>query len=320
MKKYAMLTSCTDNYTSYMNAFLNSLDFYGMDIDVHIICIEVNEAYLKQVEGTDWSFNLILHRHKFSDFEQFCNKRFQIQKARYIISSKKSRYKEAAEIFNSYEAVCMMDIDMMIVRDLSMFFDLVTNTPYLIGCNERFKWPLNSFKLNGDVLPVTSMMWMLCNAPLFFDPRQNQRFINACYTTANDMEHVVKPNEEPSDIYTMNVAIWLAGKTEDILPLPQYAWVGNHTGYFNYYSRIFIKDGKWWSFTGEPVYIIHGRWDKPDVDILGYKHELQKRYKELQLNEEVEEKFKRDVDTSVKHIRKQFDIYNNNCKLPYLGE
>jgi len=318
MNKYAILTSCTDNYSQYMNAFLNSLDFYDMDLDVHIICIGVHEAYLKQVESTDWSFNVILHRHKYEDFNQFCSNRFKVQKARYIISSKKSRYKQASDILNKYEAVCMMDIDMMIVNDLTKFFDLVTNTPYLIGCNERFKWQLSNFKLDGDVLPSTPMMWMVCNAPLFFDPRQNQKFIDACHRTAGNLEHAIKPNEEPSDIYTMNVGLWLADKTKDILALPSYAWVGNHTGYFNHYSRIFIKDGSWWSFTGEPVYIIHGRWDSDNCDA-GYRHELQKRYNELHLSSEVQEKLKRDVDTSLKQIRNQFEVFNNSCKLQYSG-
>ena len=324
--KYASITSCTNNYLPYLNAQLNSFDSVGHSHDVHVLAVNVDDRYKDYIERAgkiDWPFGLYFHEKKYEDYLKYGSLRQIAQKMRWdemVVLSKFCRYDALLE-FDYYDAIVLLDVDMMVVHNFEKFFELVKDTKYIIGCNERFKWWLNGFILEGDEgrdYPHIPMDWMICNAPLFFSPQHNIKFMECAVKTAGSLKD--KNGKYYSDIMTMNFALWMAGVTENVIALPAYAWTGVHLTYTDITTRIYNRAGKkWLSWCGEPVYIIHGRWDKEGCEA-GWLSNQQKRYDELKLSEEVEKKLKGEVNTTINQIKDQFIFYNEKCKLRLEGE
>jgi len=289
-KKYGALVSCTSNYLPYLRALLNSFNEQGMTIDFHLLLLDCDFEQEKE-----YGFDVYQHKHKLSDF------RARIKNQTDGNVAKKSRYLYIKELPN-YDVLLFLDADLMLVRNIQKFFDMVNGTDVILGVSERFKWPLSTFYLEGKQLPDIRMKWMICNVPLFFCPERNQRFVEeaercSLHITNND-------GSFPSDIYTMNIALHISNSVNRVVELPNYAWTGVHTSYLNPWTRIYKKDGKWESFCGEPVYMLHGRWDQDKCEAW-YLSELRKRFNELQLPENQQEKHWKLALATIEEIKKE---------------
>ena len=304
--RFAAITSATDNYVPFLNAQLNSLDRLGVRLDFHLVAIDINADYLARAKAAEWSFNLIVHEKHMENLELFYQGK--------NLQSKKSRYQAMAEIGRSsqYEGMIMLDCDMMIVKDFTPFLDMVAGTNIIVGCNEKFKWNLSRYCMNGKPLKNMSMYWFICNSPLFFDPRHQYIFLKFAYQTASELKEI--DGKTPSDLFTMNVALYLSGRQDKVIALPSHCWVGNHVSYFNMTTRIFKRGDRWQSLTGEPVYSIHGRWHKQDSD-RSHRNQMKKKYDELELSESVRDRLEKDMDQTMMQIRNEFNYLNTECKL-----
>lgn len=300
MEKYATFTSCTQNYVSCLVAQLNSMDYYDHNFDVHILAIDIDEDFLRKLENKEWSFNLIIHRTSKADIDYVGDR-----------VPKKIRYKFISDHCQNYDAVLFLDVDILFVSNITRFLDLVNGTPYLIGCNEKFKWAMNNYYLieedSHTSLPKIQMEWMVCNSPIFMSPKFNKDFWSIAWDTSLKLMSGMK-NKPPSDLFTMNVAIWRANIQDRVILLPSYAWIGNHNGYFNIYTRIVKKQGKWKSMCGEPVYMIHGRWDKDGSENY-YVNEQEKRYRELKLSEDMKNKYRNKMRDTIEQIKAEHKFF-----------
>ena len=294
---FAALTSCTPNYIHYLKALLNSFDSLGMELDFHVLALEFGADKLT----ADYSFNLIVHEREYDDYRKY----FPQQPDGNV--AKKSRYMFLEEL-SDYKVVLLLDADLMLVRDIIKFFHLVNGTDVILGCNERFKWPLNRFFLDGEQLPQIHMDWMVCNVPLFFCPSKHECFIREAKRCAIQLQD--HEGRYPSDIYTMNVALYTAGATNKVIPLPAYAWTGVHTSYINPWTRIYKRNGKWESFCGEPVYMLHGRWDS-EGSKMWYLNELEKRFNELNIPSERKASLRNQALNTIKQIEEEFNFMRN---------
>lgn len=303
--RYASITSCTDNYKPYLNAQLNSLDATGVkDLDYHLVAIDIDPAYLERVKAADWSFNVIIHERHLYDYP------FALQGKN--LTSKKARYHLLESRNWPYDAMVFLDVDMMIVKDITQFLGLVEGTKTIIGCNEKFKWNLGRYIYEGEALPEMAMYWFVCNSPLFFDPNRQRIFIKHAARAATTLQEIT--GKIPSDLFTMNVALYLSGMYTRVIGLPSQCWVGNHNGYFSWWSRIFKRGGRWVSETGEQVYMIHGRWVSDKCD-RSQRNELRKRLNELGSPPAIVDKHMAKMDDTLKQIQEQFKYFNTEHKL-----
>ena len=307
----ASLVSCTDNYVPYLNAQLNSLDFHKHNHQVHIIAIDVGPWYLEKVRSTEWTFPLFIHERRLEDFEQY-----RPQGGKNMMA-KKARY-ELLPQFKDYDALLFLDADIFFVNNIDKFFEFVTGTNTILGVNERFKWNLGAYEVGGRRLPDVHMDWMICNAPTFMSPNRNNGLIDKMRMAAGRVIEW-KKGRVPSDLFTMNIALYLAGVTEDVVAMPSYLWTGVHCSYFHFYPRIFCRgDGKWQSQTGEKVYAIHGRWNK-DGCADSHRRNLIKQYEELGMNEITKNKLLANMEQTLKQIQEQFHFFNTGHKLKLEG-
>jgi len=289
--QYGALVSCTGNYLPYLRALLNSFDEHKMSLDMHLLLLDC-----KFEQEKEYSFNVYCHEYALDDF------RSKIKNQTDGNIAKKSRYLYIKKL-PDYNVLLLLDADLMLVRNIQKFFDMVNGTDVILGVSERFKWPLDKFHLEGKQLPDIRMKWMVCNVPLFFCPERNKRFVKEAERCAL---HVTNDDGSfPSDIYTMNIALYTSGSVDKVISLPNYAWTGVHTSYINPWTRIYKKDGKWESFCGEPVYMLHGRWDQDRCEAW-YFSELEKRFNELSLPDNVKNKHRNLALATVNQIKEEF--------------
>ena len=300
LSRYATFTSCTNNYRQYLTAQLNSMAYHGhADLDVHVLVMDMEEEYLSKLVSKNWPFQLFLHRDSAVNYEHVISRGGLIPK--------KTRYKFVADVLKQslgYGAILFLDVDLMFAANIMPFLELVSGTPYILGCNERFKWNMSKYTLQEQPLPDINMHWMICNAPMFMPPLYANDFWGIAWDTALNLRKV-KDGQSPSDLYTMNVALWRADIHRNVIPLPNYAWTGVHNGYVNMYTRLEKKGDRWQSVNGEPVYMIHGRWDKPECDRF-YLKEQEKRYAELGMPENVKDKHRKLTKKTFQLIKDEF--------------
>jgi len=313
MKMYAAFTSVTDNYRQYLNALLNSLDYHGHNLDVHVLAIDVNEEWINYIESRDWILNIYFHRFTLDQ----CMQMFQSNKN---LSSKKLRYHFLnTHILKDYYAVVLLDADMFVVRNIEPFLKMVMRTDVILGVNERFKWYLDNYAVNGTQLPKRKMDWMICNAPLFFAPHMQTEFIEHAFKNATAVTDLSRGGLVPSDLFTMNVSLYTSGAYENVVQLPHYAWTGVHIGYTDMLTRISKQaDGMWYSWFGDYVYMIHGRWDRAAA-ANGYLKNTEKRYNELGLPEATAEKYRKQAISTLNQIRNEWLFFNTEHKAKWRG-
>jgi hypothetical protein len=310
---YAAFTSVTDNYRQYANVLLNSLDYHGHVLDFHLLAIDVPKSWIDQMMSIDWTFNLTIHHFEL----EMVQKMFDTGKN---IASKKLRYFFlSAGLLKDYVGVVLLDADMFVVRNITPFFKMVANTDVILGVNERFKWYLDKYTVNNEGLPKRKMDWMICNAPLFFSPYKQARFIRHAFDNATAVRDLSRDGAVPSDLFTMNVSLFTSGAYENVVQLPHYAWTGVHIGYTDLLSRISKQaDGMWYSWFGDYVYMIHGRWDRAAA-ANGYLKNTEKRYDELGLPPATKEKHRKQAISTLNQIRNEWMFFNSKHKAKWRG-
>ncbi len=172
--------------------------------------------------------------------------------------------------------------------------------------------------MNGKQLPRRKMDWMICNAPLFFSPEMNDAFIKHAYKNATAVVETEK-NKVPSDLFTMNVSLFTSGAYQNVVQLPHYAWTGVHIGYTDILSRVSKQaDNMWYSWFGDYVYMIHGRWDRAAA-ANGYMKNTEKRFKELGLPDKIADKFRKQAISTLNQIRDEWMFFNTKHKAKWRG-
>jgi hypothetical protein len=285
---------------------LTSLEFFQNRLDVHIVAIDLPTDAIRKIETSDREYvRACVHRHTMNDFKFFG--------ASNNIRSKKARYAVMATLVMAgglnYDGIMFTDADLFFTGSIMPFLKMVAGTPYVIGVNENFKWNLGAYQFNREQLPSLRMDWMICNAPVFFDPKRSKDFIaKAEHAAVNTFEP--RKNKSPSDLFTMNVALWLCGKVnrKEIVRLPSHQWTGVHSSYF-LPTTLIKPNGAAFQYetkSNETVYSIHGKWDK-ESKIDETIRNATKKADELGLGDKEKKTYLKNVENSARHIAKDFE-------------
>lgn len=285
---YAFVTSTTENYLHYIRAQMRSLERHEMMAAYYLICVDCEVPKLPEV-----SYPVIATSVAAGPWPL-------------RMASQKARYEHLAPV-REMDAICFLDGDMLCANNFMRWFDLVAGTDVIVGVNEYFKWPLSMFQMLGIEFPDQRMEWMCCNAPMFLVPRRNWRFLESV-RDANQNLMMKDSNLPADDLFTVNVAAWLAGVCIRIIHLPNYAWSGVHQSYLKPETRLQKNGIGWKSACGEKVYMIHGRWDAPNCADYHYR-ELEKRFDEMDLAQPVRDKIMRQAQATVKSVMAEYEGY-----------
>lgn len=264
-------------YLAYCHALLNSLEQCKIYYPLYFLHYKIPQEYFIEANKL-FSFEIIPVELTDEDFNNF-----KVPNKNLFL--KQSRFKFIQQYAAQYDAVCMFDADMFLVSpNFSNFYNLVANTRYLIGCNERYKWQFtNRYIYNeapifqGRGIKATKFH---CSVPIIFDYKQWVEvfnFYNELMLYGEEI-HPKNGRQPIGDMFCWNISVCKNKRENDIVLFPMETMTQVHYSNVFPWTRIF-KDGTMWrTFAGDEVYSVHGRICNPNwatSQINGYKKHCQ---------------------------------------------
>jgi hypothetical protein len=256
MSKYAFIVSACSKYIPELTALLNSLELMGNVHDVHINGFNLPPEFVGQFGKL--SYNVWLHaiseeqaREYGGESEILCRK----------------RYYYASEWGANYEAVCILDADMIVVRNMDNFFK-IAEAGIILGVTLEQKTTYGTDEDGHDhqrVLGehiVKKRTWNdkdICCTPMFINPN----------TYADQLEYAWQiftlgypdNNFKAPDQQAFNMILVADDLAKNVVLLPNMCWVGSNEKLLKPYTRVTVQqDGLLWTESGEPIFIFHGRY------------------------------------------------------------
>lgn len=182
----------------------------------------------------------------------------------------------------AFAACCLLDADLLAVSNQVFdFMRLVEETPYLIACNERIKWQIDSvYTLDGlPLLPEpTRLDKFHCNVPLYLDVKEWLGVLNDYQRIVFQGKELREQEKPVGDIYAWNIAVYREARQDDVVLMPMPGMTQVHrTGYRDRHCLLQpTPKGHWTTGDGDTVYCLHARPDRPGFRNIETKDEFEK--------------------------------------------
>lgn len=255
MNKYAFVVSACSRYTPELTALLNSLEAIGNKHDVFLIAYNLPSEFLEQIQ--DLSYSVRVHTVTETEAREFGGEGE-------ILCRK--RYWYAAEWGRAYDAVCVLDADMVFVRPVDQFFDIAAKCGFIVGAGleqNRVYGNHPHHKIRGHHL-LDPPQWNpkdICCAPMFMDMRQYEGLFKDSWLIFTD--GYPDTNFKAPDMESYNILIMIEKLLDKVLLVSNYSFVGTNEKLLKPYTRVVKKqDDLLWTEGGEPIYIVHGQFYK----------------------------------------------------------
>lgn len=257
--KYAFIVSACQKYIPELTALLNSLEAIGNKHDVYLIAYELPEAFLDQFKTL--SFHVETYRIPEAEARQYGGESE-------ILCRK--RYWYAAEWGKNYDAVCVLDADMIAVRNMDNFFEIAAKADQILGVTLEQKTTYGTDedshfhqRVLGEHI-VKERIWNtkdMCCTPMFINAKTYEAQLKKAWDifTWGFPEN----NFKAPDQQAFNMILVAEGLTNKVTLLPNMCWVGSNEKLLKPYTRVTTQqDGNLWTESGEPIYIFHGQYYK----------------------------------------------------------
>ena len=256
MTKYSYVVAADRKYLPELTALLNSLDFIGNKFDVELIDIRLPKGFTAQLSKL--SYKVI--DHKISEKE--------IEESHGISEvACRKRYWYASKWNQDREATCILDADMIFVRNPFQFFEMAAKTGYILGVTKEQNkvYDNEHHKFKGKWL-IPKGTWNdkdLCNCPLFLDARIWGKALEDSWRWF--FEGFPKDNFKAPDMDAMNIAFLKHNAKDKIVKLPGLQWLGTNEQLLKPYVRVAQRrDNKFWTENGLEIFSYHGQFYHKD--------------------------------------------------------
>jgi len=253
MAKYAFVVS-DSGYTYGINALINGLKYYGNDVTFHHLYWGPKaEAWSKSVQGSGkFDFKSINLKDLVND-PRYPKKTGKMSPAWVC---KFYRYFYCALELSEYDAVCIMDADMMVVNNIMQWFEVAACSDKLIMPNNDMSPQQHDCYAVDDIGGGSSPP--VHNMPLFFRPSSTTKSIFLSLLRISEERQI-------SDMASINHAIIEAGQMDNILILPNYLWLIS----VQYNVRLALREIGDLRYlllhkSGDKVNSVHRPWWSPD--------------------------------------------------------
>jgi len=257
MSKYAFIVGATKGYVPELCAMLNSLDYIGSKADVHVLGIELPDEFTSQFDKL--SYKVIFHN--------ILEDEWTAARGRSEIVCRK-RYWYAAEFGKDYEAVCILDADLVFCRDPEQFFDIAAKTGFILGpSKEQNKVYDDDHHLVNVEDKGKTWIWNvelgyyndkdLCNCPVFIDAKKWNEALRLSW------EIFIDGDFKAPDMDAMNLAFLQYYGHDKIIKLPGLQWLGTNEQMLKPYIRAVERRGLIYTECGLEIFCYHGQYYKP---------------------------------------------------------
>ncbi len=239
MAKYAYIVAVSEGYIPALDALLGSLNEYGAGAEVLLLAWQLPDAYLESLEKYNYKISVIPSTNPDRDAKQ---------------ATTIGRYWVASKVADDYDAVCVLDADMFLLADCTLFFKLAAAGFIVVGSNGMLiDFGRNQQERYGVDLGIESLPYpeVHSSAPIFISKADTNWF-----------EELVTWDRTDSwdDFLLLNLLGIKLGKTDHMVVMPPYAFTGLHHWQVKPETALRYKGDLVVSGTEERVYMVHGRW------------------------------------------------------------
>jgi len=253
----AFFVGATYGYVPELCAMLNSLDYVGSKADVHVLGIELPQDFVDQM--AQLNYEVIFHEIPESEW--------QAGRGRSEIVCRK-RYWYAAEFgVGKYDAVCVLDADLIFARNPEQFFRIASSTGFILGPSKEQNKVYDEDHHLVDV-EGKGLTWIwnvergyyndkdLCNCPVFLDPYKWEGALRLSWDVFINGEF------RAPDMDAMNLAFLHVYGHDKIIKLPGLQWLGTNEQLLKPYIRAVERRGLLFTECGLEIFSYHGQYYK----------------------------------------------------------
>lgn len=253
--KYAFIVSACKKYIPEINALLNSLDLVGNTYDVHVWHYGWPQDYLDRLASVNFTYKLILHQISEEEAREYGGEGE-------ILCRK--RYWYAAEIGKSYDAICILDADMVFVRNPRQFFIIAATSKMILGVHKEQNkvYDHEHHKVKGQFIYDSTFCndKDLCNCPLFLDANLYESPLERSWDIFTD--GYPNTNFKAPDMDALNLCLLEAGCYDTIIKLSNHSWLGTNESLLKPYTRAVERRGLLFTENGQEIFSFHGQFYK----------------------------------------------------------
>ena len=254
---YCIIVSACKKYVPELTALLSSLNAINNKEDVYIIGYQLPEDFINQFSKL--CYKVILYDIPEAEAREFGGESE-------ILCRK--RYWYLAEWGKEYKSVLLLDADMVFVRSVDNFFKIAEKTNLILGVTLEktniYGTDIDGHhhqRVNGEHL-VKETIWNakdICCTPMFINAKTYESQLKKAWTIF--AEGWPNTNFKAPDQQALNMILVAEGLTDNVVLLPNMCWVSSNEKLCKPYTRVTTQqDGLLWTESGEPIFIIHGRY------------------------------------------------------------
>lgn len=258
MSNYAFIFPATKNYLHEARPLVKSLGINMPDTDLHILTVD--GEYRVNVED----FEGLHNNFKIHDVPEYPAEEYpELQDAYSFRRIRTSRFLFATFASSDgvvgwgsdskpYDAVCLLDADMVVVRPIKQLFKMAETGTILVGSNNTLlRYTKKDFdKMHVAVRDDIDVVHpTFCTVPTFVNPTIHKDWLEAIWL-----------NKTGNDLEIPNLLVQSMGLMDQVFHLTSYSTLNIHHSQLK--PDTFVKstsDGLY-SHQGEPVYMLHGHW------------------------------------------------------------
>jgi hypothetical protein len=255
MSRFCYIVSATQSYLPELVANLNSLDFVGNVHDVHVIGIDLDEQFTSQIEKL--SYKVIHH--------PVTEEQWQADHGRSEVVCRK-RYWYAAEFGKDYEATCVLDADLVWVKNPEQFFEIAAKTDFILGPgkeqNKVYDDPHHRFNDEWVIPQGYYNRNDMCNCPVFLDAKKYEEALRKSWEwfhTGFNPDTKIGKNMKCPDMDCMNIAFVKYAGEKNLIAMPGIQFLGTNEQMLKPYMRAVEDKGVIRTESGIQIYCYHGQ-------------------------------------------------------------
>lgn len=254
MSSYAFIVCADVRYLPEVVAELNSLDYIGNKQDVHFYGYKIPQHVIDQFKLLN--YQVIFHEITDQEVGETHGLSEVVCRKRYLF---------ADQVGRDYAAVCVLDADMIFVRNPINYFHIASQTGLVVCAlkeqKESYQDPNHRHK-GQWIMPEGFRPEMdLCNCPLFVDTDIWGKALRESFEIF--MDGFPDNHFKGPDMAAMNLKLLQYGSQGQTLGLPNVQWLGTNEQNLKPYQRVVGDDDSIKTETGTPIYSYHGQFYYP---------------------------------------------------------
>jgi len=248
---YTFIVCADIRYLPEIVAELNSLDYVGNASDVHFYGYKISQEVREQFILLN--YQVIFHEITDSEIEESHG-------LSEVVCRK--RYWYANEVGKDYKAVCVLDADMIFIRNPIQFFNIAERTKFVLGAskeqNKVYDDPHHQFRSKWIIEKGYYNSVDLCNCPLFVDTKIWGDALAMSYQWF--VEGFPETNMKCPDMDCMNLALLKYGSADKTIVMPGIQWLATNEQLLKPYIRAVNDRGLIKTECGIPIFSYHGQY------------------------------------------------------------